>query len=85
MCNANVEIIPHRWVEREKLPFALFGVDRRCRNFEGLKKWNGANGLLDIREEWHRLEREEGEYVWSEYGSRTTTKRSGIRENFYGS
>jgi hypothetical protein len=37
-CNANVDIIPHRWVEEDRVPFAQFSIERQCRNFDALKQ-----------------------------------------------
>lgn len=67
-CNANVDIVPHRWVERDEVPFAQFGIVRQCRNFESLSEWNRRNAMRNVRDVWGKAKRPEDAFVWPGYG-----------------
>jgi hypothetical protein len=69
-CNANVDIVPHRWVERDEVPFAQFGIERKCRNFEALREWNRENALKDVRKVWPHDKKKmpANAFVWPGYG-----------------
>ncbi|KAI3390387.1 hypothetical protein diail_9822 [Diaporthe ilicicola] len=51
-CSADVDIVPHRWVEEDEVPFAQFGVTKKCRNFDNLRRWNRDNAVKDVRAVW---------------------------------
>ena len=67
-CNANVDIVPHRWVEEDEVPFAQFGIERQCRNFEALSEWNKQNAVHNVRDVWAKSERPKDAFVWPGYG-----------------
>ncbi|KAF4624073.1 hypothetical protein G7Y89_g14100 [Cudoniella acicularis] len=70
MCNANVDIVPHRWVENDAVPFAQFGIQRKCRNFEGLREWNKENAVKNVRDLWPRNKdvMPKDAFVWPGFG-----------------
>ena len=39
MCNANTEILTLNWIEEADYPFPDFSVNRQCRDFDALLKW----------------------------------------------
>ena len=67
-CNANVDIVPHRWVEQDEVPFAQFGIVRQCRNFEALSDWNQGHAVRNVRDVWGKAKRPDDAFVWPGYG-----------------
>ncbi|KAI5924552.1 hypothetical protein F4810DRAFT_709509 [Camillea tinctor] len=69
-CNANVDIVPHRWVENDGVPFAQFSIERKCRNFDNLRQWNQKNAIKDVREIWpHNKDAMPADaFVWPAFG-----------------
>lgn len=69
-CNANVDIVPHRWVENDEIPFAQFSIKRKCRNFDNLRQWNRENAIKNVREVWpHTKNAMPGDaFVWPAFG-----------------
>lgn len=77
MCNADATMYTYVWMESQKTPYPDFYVNKKCRDFEALKKWRDENGL-DINrtslirkpEGAHELEMDE--MYWKLYGNETT-------------
>ncbi|RYP16308.1 hypothetical protein DL765_005214 [Monosporascus sp. GIB2] len=69
-CNANVDIVPHRWVENDGVPFAQFSIERKCRNFDNLRDWNKKHAMKDVRQVWphDKGSMPEDAFVWPGYG-----------------
>lgn len=69
-CNANVDIVPHRWVENDEIPFAQFSIKRKCRNFDNLRRWNRENAIKNVREVWPHSKgaMPEDAFVWPAFG-----------------
>ncbi|KAI0097436.1 hypothetical protein GGR51DRAFT_468572 [Nemania sp. FL0031] len=69
-CNANVDIVPHRWVENDEVPFAQFSIGRKCRNFDNLRQWNQENAIKDVRKVWpHSKDAMPADaFVWPVFG-----------------
>lgn len=70
MCNANVDIVPHRWVERDNKPFAQFSIQRQCRNFDNLRTWNTENAVKNVRDSWPHDKKSmpPDAFVWPGFG-----------------
>ena len=68
LCHANTEILPHRWVEKEKWPSAQFSIKRQCRNFDKLHSWNMGYALPGQRPRWKTLQKPPDAFVWPDYG-----------------
>ncbi|KAM4056704.1 hypothetical protein HRG_003572 [Hirsutella rhossiliensis] len=70
MCNANVDIVPHRWVEKDNKPFAQFSIQRQCRNFDSLRSWNKKNAVKNVRDLWPHDKKAmpQDAFVWSGFG-----------------
>ncbi|MCJ1315340.1 hypothetical protein MMC15_000657 [Xylographa vitiligo] len=47
MCNADVGVIPHEWVNRIPDPFANFNTWHKCRDISSVEKWIHANEIPD--------------------------------------
>lgn len=50
MCQANVDVITHDWVETTSRPYADFNIFHQCRDFEALLEWQEKNSLKDVKE-----------------------------------
>ncbi|KAI5195620.1 hypothetical protein AUEXF2481DRAFT_6992 [Aureobasidium subglaciale EXF-2481] len=68
ICHADLDMVPHRWTEWSKLPFAQFSIKKRCTNLDALLSWNKENALSDIKQKWSTIQRPESAYVWPGYG-----------------
>ncbi|KDN60246.1 hypothetical protein CSUB01_11550 [Colletotrichum sublineola] len=70
MCSADVDIVPHRWVEEDEVPFAQFGITKKCRNFNNLRQWNQQNAVENVRKVWPRSKEEmpNDAFVWPGHG-----------------
>jgi len=40
MCNGNVDLITHNWVETQRNPFPDFSINHQCRDFEAIRAWS---------------------------------------------
>ncbi|KAI1129946.1 hypothetical protein F5Y10DRAFT_263682 [Nemania abortiva] len=49
-CNANVDIVPHRWVDNDVVPFAQFIIERKCRNLDNLRRWNQYSAVKNVHQ-----------------------------------
>lgn len=69
-CSADVDIVPHRWVEKDEVPFAQFGITKKCRNFENLRRWNAQNAVRDVRKVWpkSKMDMPHDAFVWPGFG-----------------
>lgn len=69
-CSADVDLVPHRWVEADETPFAQFGVSKKCRNFENLRRWNKENAVKDVRAVWphDKTDMPADAFVWPGHG-----------------
>ncbi|EQB56320.1 hypothetical protein CGLO_03672 [Colletotrichum gloeosporioides Cg-14] len=69
-CSADVDIVPHRWVEEDEVPFAQFGITKKCRNFDGLREWNRQNAIENVRAVWPRTKElmPDDAFVWPGHG-----------------
>ncbi|KAJ1330804.1 oxidase UstYa family protein [Microdochium nivale] len=69
-CSSDVDIVPHRWVEKDQVPFAQFGITKQCRNFPELRRWNKQNAIFNVRDVWpHDKEMmPKDAFVWPEHG-----------------
>lgn len=69
-CRADVDIVPHRWVEADKVPSAQFGVTKKCRNFDNLRRWNQENAVKDVRAVWPHDKKDmpADAFVWPGHG-----------------
>jgi len=69
-CSSAVDIVPHRWVEKDQVPFAQFGITKQCRNFPELHKWNKQNAIFNVRDVWPHDKKSmpKDAFVWPEYG-----------------
>lgn len=69
-CNANVDIVPHRWVANDDVPFAQFSIQRKCRNFNNLRQWNQENAVKNVRDVWPHTKdgMPKDAFVWPAFG-----------------
>lgn len=69
-CSAAVDLVPHRWVENDDVPFAQFGISKQCRNFDKLRQWNQENAIKDVRAIWphDKTDMPDNAFVWPAYG-----------------
>ncbi|KAG8534330.1 uncharacterized protein KY384_001174 [Bacidia gigantensis] len=49
-CNPSTDMITHNWVRTQEYPFPDFGIRKKCRDHEGILKWQGRNKLSE--EQW---------------------------------
>ncbi|ROW14586.1 hypothetical protein VPNG_03163 [Cytospora leucostoma] len=70
MCSADVDIVPHRWVEKDDKPFAQFSITKQCRNFDNLRQWNRENAVEGARGVWpqNKASMPKDAFVWPGYG-----------------
>ena len=45
MCNADVGVITHRWVQGHSRPYPNFNVNHQCRDFDKLQEWAKEQGV----------------------------------------
>ena len=62
MCNANVDIITHHWVDVQKHPFPDFNINHQCRDFEAVLKWQEENVVDPVK--YQTLRRPVDEEPW---------------------
>ncbi|EGP87248.1 uncharacterized protein MYCGRDRAFT_93371 [Zymoseptoria tritici IPO323] len=67
-CHADTNLIPHRWVENSSRPYAQFSIDKQCRNFHALKRWNKKHSVLVSNDMWASAKPHADSYVWEGYG-----------------
>lgn len=67
-CHADLEIIPHRWVENDLMPFAQFSIEKRCRDFGAIRDWNLVNSKNVTNAMWQSSRPSEESVIWPGYG-----------------
>ncbi|MCJ1305941.1 hypothetical protein MMC08_008758 [Hypocenomyce scalaris] len=45
MCNSNVDIYMHYWIDTQNLPFPDFSINHQCRDFEAVLKWQEEHSV----------------------------------------
>ncbi|KAK0509233.1 hypothetical protein JMJ35_008604 [Cladonia borealis] len=60
MCQGNVDVITHDWVETTARPYADFNILHQCRDFEALLDWQQQNKLENVRERFNSMAVPEG-------------------------
>ena len=52
MCSASADIVTYNWVEGKAKPVPDFNINRQCRDFESLLRWQNENKLPDPKAKW---------------------------------
>lgn len=78
MCHADVDLIPHRWVQKDPMPFAQFGIMKQCRNFEALRLWNTGNSKIVTNQMWRDATRPKDAVIWDGMGEDEGSTLSGL-------
>lgn len=58
-CSASTDLLTYNWGESQQYPFPDFGVNRKCRDFEVIKKWTRHNMIHNRYQEIHDMKRPE--------------------------
>ncbi|KAK3934703.1 hypothetical protein QBC46DRAFT_223217, partial [Diplogelasinospora grovesii] len=45
MCTGNVDVYTHTWVDAQKLPYAEFGIQKKCRDFDAILAWQEEHSV----------------------------------------
>ena len=78
MCNADASMTTHTWLETQERPFPDFSINRKCTDFDALKRWRDDNALgikkagTIKRPEGQEDQTLQSEWYWKLYGNGTS-------------